>query len=94
MVSLTPFLDHKKYQFGNKKVLAEVRNGKLIVRVGGGWVPIEDFLRHFADELARDSPEVRQSSFKNLVIKNTKDNKNRRMTLDGFKQKFLAGIDQ
>ena len=48
-------------------MLAEVRNGKLIVRVGGGWVPIEDFLRHFADELARDSPESRTPAFKNLM---------------------------
>ena len=71
-----------------------MRNGKLIVRVGGGWVPIEDFLRHFADELARDSPESRTPAFKNLMVKNSRDSKGRRMTIDSFKQKFLNGLDQ
>ena len=36
--------------FGSKKVFAKVQNGKLIVRVGGGWVSMEEFIKHYWDE--------------------------------------------
>ena len=43
-----------QYMFGHKKVMAKVSNGKLIVRVGGGWMPIEDFIKYYVEnELAK-----------------------------------------
>ena len=40
------------YLFGNKKVFAKIMNGKLIIRVGGGYMVIEEFLKHFELEMS------------------------------------------
>jgi hypothetical protein len=32
------------YSFGSKKVCIKVENGKIIIRVGGGYMRINDFL--------------------------------------------------
>jgi hypothetical protein len=33
-----------KYEFGNKHVLSKIVNGKLIIRVGGGYMLIDEFI--------------------------------------------------
>lgn len=33
------------YMIGNKKVYAKIMNGKLIIRVGGGYMLIDEFLQ-------------------------------------------------
>lgn len=44
-------LTEGNYMFAQKKVFAKIMNGKLIIRVGGGYMLIEEFLRHFQTEL-------------------------------------------
>ena len=32
------------YMFGTKKILAKIINGKLVIRVGGGYMNAEEFI--------------------------------------------------
>lgn len=42
------------YLFGTRKIYAKIMNGKLVVRVGGGFMIIDEFLRTYSDmELIR-----------------------------------------
>jgi TfoX/Sxy family transcriptional regulator of competence genes len=42
------------YMFGEKKIYAKIINGKLIIRVGGGYMNIDEFMQHYGMmELAR-----------------------------------------
>lgn len=42
------------YMFGEKKIFAKIINGKLIIRVGGGYMNIDEFMQHYGMmELAR-----------------------------------------
>jgi len=38
-------IDDFKYLFGTKVIIASIHNGDLTVRVGGGFMSIEDFVR-------------------------------------------------
>lgn len=38
------------YLFGSKKIYAKVINGKLVIRVGGGYMVIEQFIETYAEE--------------------------------------------
>lgn len=33
--------------FGTKKILAKIINGKLVIRVGGGYMNAEEFIRQY-----------------------------------------------
>ena len=35
------------YTMGSKKIYCKIRNGKLVVRVGGGYMQMEDFLDQY-----------------------------------------------
>jgi TfoX/Sxy family transcriptional regulator of competence genes len=37
------------YLFGSKKIFAKIMNGKLVIRVGGGFMVIEEFIAAYAD---------------------------------------------
>jgi len=37
------------YLFGTKKIYAKILNGKLVIRVGGGYMIIEEFIAVYAD---------------------------------------------
>ena len=42
------------YNFGTKKIFCKIINGKLVVRVGGGYMGIEEFIvQHGQLELER-----------------------------------------
>jgi len=42
------------YLFGTKKIYAKILNGKLVIRVGGGYMIIEEFIATYADsEMAK-----------------------------------------
>jgi hypothetical protein len=42
------------YMFGTRKIYAKIMNGKLVIRVGGGYMIIEEFIATYADqELAK-----------------------------------------
>jgi hypothetical protein len=37
------------YMFGTKKIFAKIMNGKLVIRVGGGFMVIEEFIATYAE---------------------------------------------
>lgn len=40
------------YSFGQKKIYAKITNGKLVIRVGGGYMGIDEFMYYYgAQEL-------------------------------------------
>ena len=40
------------YMFGTKKIYAKIINGKLVIRVGGGYMGIDEFMFYYgAQEL-------------------------------------------
>ncbi len=41
------------YLFGSKKIFAKIMNGKLVIRVGGGFMVIEEFIATYADQEMR-----------------------------------------
>jgi len=53
-------LGNNYYTFGTKKIFAKIINGKLVIRVGGGYMGIEEFMMYYG-----------QKSFKNYKKKNT-----------------------
>jgi len=38
------------YLFGTKKIFAKILNGKLVIRVGGGYMVIEEFISTYAEK--------------------------------------------
>ena len=38
-----------QYMFGSKKIYAKVMNNKLVVRVGGGYMNMEEFINTYAE---------------------------------------------
>jgi len=42
-------LGNNQYTFGTRKIYAKVINGKLVIRVGGGYMGIEEFMMYYGD---------------------------------------------
>lgn len=40
-------LEQGKYMFGTKKILAKIINNKLVIRVGGGYMSVEEFIEQY-----------------------------------------------
>lgn len=40
-------LANNQYTFGAKKIFAKIINGKLVIRVGGGYMGIEEFMMYY-----------------------------------------------
>jgi Growth-Arrest-Specific Protein 2 Domain len=38
------------YIFGTRKIYAKILNGKLVIRVGGGFMIIEEFINNYAEQ--------------------------------------------
>lgn len=38
------------YMFGTRKIYAKIINGKLVIRVGGGYMVIEKFIETYAEQ--------------------------------------------
>lgn len=36
-----------KYMFGSKQILAKIVNGKLLIRVGGGYCGVDEFIEQY-----------------------------------------------
>lgn len=39
-----------QYMFGSRKIFAKIMNGKLVVRVGGGYMLIDEFLATYGQQ--------------------------------------------
>lgn len=48
--------------YGSKKIFAKIMNEKLIIRVGGGFMLIDEFLANYA-ELEMEKGSVHSESF-------------------------------
>jgi hypothetical protein len=74
------------YLFGTRKIYAKIQAGKLIIRVGGGWMIITEFIEHYADEEMRKLEALRTQGIDphapEPVVKSSK-----------VKNKVKAGID-
>jgi len=47
-------IERGQYIFGSKKIMAKIKNGNLIIRVGGGYMMIDEFLSAYTtQELAK-----------------------------------------
>ncbi len=68
------------YYFGSKKIFAKIINGKLVIRVGGGYMSIDEFVDHYAQqELHRQE----QLAFAKDIADTTKGAGDRRTTVVG-----------
>ena len=38
------------YMFGTRKIYAKIINGKLVIRVGGGYMGIDEFMKHYGKQ--------------------------------------------
>lgn len=66
------------YLFGTKKIFAKIMNGKLVIRVGGGYMVIEEFIATYADvELKRiqSGVSIGQSEDNSVVSRDYGSNK-------------------
>jgi hypothetical protein len=43
-------LGNNQYTFGTRKIFAKVINGKLVIRVGGGYMGIEEFMMYYGEQ--------------------------------------------
>jgi len=43
-------LGNNLYTFGSKKIYAKIINGSLVIRVGGGYMGIEEFMMHYGQQ--------------------------------------------
>ena len=42
-------LGNNQYTFGTRKIYAKIINGKLVIRVGGGYMGIEEFMMYYGN---------------------------------------------
>lgn len=60
------------YLFGLRKIYAKIMNGKLVIRVGGGYMVIDEFIKSYADQelqrLYRVAEREGVSSFSELDL--------------------------
>jgi len=49
------------YLFGTRRIFARIQVGKLIIRVGGGWMKIDEFIEKHADEEMAKLQRLRDS---------------------------------
>jgi len=66
-----------QYLFGTKKIAAEVRNGKLLVRVGGGFMTLDEFFRKFE-----------KSEQEKLKVQMAREGKKLEDVVDGLLRRF------
>lgn len=43
-------IGNNQYTFGTRKIYAKVINGKLVIRVGGGYMGIEEFMMYYGEQ--------------------------------------------
>jgi hypothetical protein len=52
-----------KYMIGDKKVSAKVVNGKLLIRIGGGYMTMEEYMKSFGEaQLKRNQRKAKREN--------------------------------
>jgi len=64
------------YLFGTKKIYAKILNGKLVIRVGGGYMVIEEFIATYADAEMAKIEKMSDKQLLELTRKTTDINAN------------------
>lgn len=72
------------YMFGSRKIYAKVLNGKLVIRVGGGYMVINEFIATYADA------ELRKMEHEQNKAEKAKEEKRNKL-LDAKYDVGLAG---
>lgn len=52
------------YMFGSRKIYAKVLNGKLVIRVGGGYMIINEFISTYAENELRKMEHLQNKADK------------------------------
>ncbi len=52
------------YLFGTKKIFAKIMNGKLVIRVGGGFMVIEEFIAAYAESEMKKIHQIEQNQLR------------------------------
>ncbi len=83
------------YQFGSKKVYAKITNGKLLIRVGGGYMGIDEFMYYYGAQelnkmLAYEEIELDDDSQFGVIVKR-EDNKNNLISEFGDGRTVIGG---
>lgn len=73
------------YMFGSKKIYAKVLNGMLVIRVGGGYMIINEFIATYAEA------ELRKMERDRLKAEDDQGGPKRSKTLDAKYDVGLAG---
>jgi hypothetical protein len=87
-------LGEGQYMYGSKKIFAKVMNGKLVIRVGGGYMLIDEFLANYAElEMEKEAgikspPKKRDGSPKGLMRKGSQSPKKISSTIEGSPQRM------
>ena len=55
------------YLFGTKKIYAKIMNGKLVIRVGGGYMALEEFIKTYADSEMKKIAKLTDEQLANLA---------------------------
>lgn len=71
------------YYFGSKKIFAKIINGKLVIRVGGGYMSIDEFVEHYAQQ---EINRAEQMAFAKDIADTTKGAGDRRNTVVGVQK--------
>lgn len=54
--------------FGTRKIYAKILNGKLVIRVGGGYMVIEEFITTYAEKELFKLDAIQGRSFDSLDL--------------------------
>eukprot|EP00347_Sterkiella_histriomuscorum_P011164 403373507 len=79
------------YMFGDKKIFCKIMNGNLVVRVGGGYVSIEEFIKVYAKKQTRGKTG---EEIEVMIGEDStpKTGKNKKAANDGFKDAKPKGV--
>ena len=58
-------LGNNYYTFGTKKIFAKIINGKLVIRVGGGYMGIEEFMMYYGQQ---ELQKIQKEELKNHIV--------------------------
>ena len=67
-ISIQKLNNEGYYKIGNKKVVLQLVNGKLVVRIGGGFLQLKDFLEFYSIQEIKRSNQKKERLFNEKSI--------------------------
>lgn len=68
-----------KYMFGTKQILAKIINGKLVIRVGGGYMNAEEFIDQYGEIEMRKLLKLEEMRAETGHVRKEEEEKNNNM---------------